>query len=172
MTRLRLGWPGALGAILILGGVAFLQLVLEPLERRHAALLEEAHQGMHRVGRQNPGLVRVSARQSKLAAFYGFFERSDALTDHLAKLHALARQAGVEPRLAEYRLAESGRLRLAEYSVSIPVVGSYAEVRAFLENALEQIPVLTLDQVSIRRKRVADHLVEAEVRFTVFLSRP
>jgi hypothetical protein len=52
------------------------------------------------------------------------------------------------------------------------VSGSYAEVRAFLENALDQVPVLVLDHVSMRRKRIADPQVEAEVRFTLFLRQP
>jgi hypothetical protein len=52
----------------------------------------------------------------------------------------------------------------------MPVTGSYSQVRTFLEQALEEVPVLALDQASLRRKRTADHLVEAEIRFTVFLA--
>jgi hypothetical protein len=172
VRRLRLGWPGALGAALFVAAIGFLLFVLEPLERRRAALLEEAHQTLRKGPRADVRLIPVSAQQGRLAAFYAFFERSDPLTDQLARLHSVARQSGVEPRVADYRLADPGRLRLAEYTVTMPVSGSYAEVRAFLENALDQVPVLVLDHVSMRRKRIADPQVEAEVRFTLFLRQP
>lgn len=172
MRRLHLGWAGALGAALIAGGCAFLVLVLAPLEHRHATLLDEARSVFKQRSREESGLIAVSAPQSKLAAFYTFFERNNALTDHLARLESIARQTGVDSRVGDYRLAEPRGVRLAEYSVSMPVAGSYGQVRAFLENSLEQIPVLVLDQVTIRRKRVTDHQVEADIRFTLFVSQP
>jgi hypothetical protein len=168
VRRLRLGWPGALGALLIVAGIGFLALVLSPLERHLAGLLEQGRKPV----RADARLIAVSASQDRLARFYRFFERRDSITDHLARLHGLARHSGVEPRIADYRLADSGRLRVQEYTISMPVRGGYGEIRTFLESALEQIPVLTLDHVSLRRKRVTDHQVEADVRFTVFVSQP
>jgi len=167
----RLGLPAGLGVVLLAAGFAFLTAILQPLEARRAALLEDAHKAAKRRMQSGQMLIAVSAPQAKLATFYGFFERDTPVTDHLATLYALAQRSGVEPRSAEYRLAESRTLRLAEYSVTMPLRGTYGEIRAFLENALGEIPVLTLDHVSVRRNRVAEHRVEAEVRFTLFLAR-
>lgn len=171
MTRLRLGRPGMLGALLIAAGAAFLAFALQPLERRHATLLEQSEALLKRKARANRNVIPVSAAEGRLASFYAFFRRDDELTDHLARLYAVAARAGVEARTAEYRLAESRSLRLVEYSISMPATGTYSEVRTFIEYALEEIPVLALDHVSMRRKRPADQQVEAEIRFTVFMSR-
>lgn len=171
MNRLRLGRPGMLGALLVAAGAAFLAFALQPLERRHEALLAQSEAALKRKARSDRNVIPVSAAEGRLASFYAFFRRDDELTDHLARLYALAGRAGVEARTAEYRLAESRGLRLVEYSISMPATGTYGEVRTFIEYALEEIPVLALDHVSLRRKRIADHQVEAEIRFTVFLSR-
>jgi hypothetical protein len=168
---LRLGLPGALGALVMLAGAAFFILGLQPLERRHAMLLEQSHSSLKRKANADRNLIPVSSSQGRLASFYAFFQRDELVTDYLAKLYAVAGQAGVEPRTAEYRLAESRSLRLTEYTISMPVTGSYSQIRTFLEHALDEIPVLVLDQASMRRKRVADHLVEADIRFTVFLAQ-
>jgi hypothetical protein len=170
VKRLRLGLPGLLGTLLIMAGAAFLAFVLQPLERRHAALLEQSELMFKRKARADRNLIPMSSAQGRLASFYAFFRRDDELTDHLARLYALAGRAGLEPRTADYRLAESRGLRLAEYTISMPASGSYGQVRTFIEYALEEIPVLVLDHVSLRRKRVADQQVDAEIRFTVFLS--
>ena len=172
VNRLRLGPPGILGALLIAAGVAFLAFALQPLERRYETLLAQSEDALKRKTRADRNsIIPVSAAEGRLASFYAFFRRDDELTDHLARLYAVAARAGVEARTAEYRLAESRGLRLVEYSINMPATGTYSEVRTFIEYALEEIPVLALDHVSMRRKRGADHQVEAEIRFTVFTSR-
>jgi hypothetical protein len=167
-----LGIPGLLGALLLAAGCAFLALVHSPMERRHAALSEQAQQAVKRRIQGDAKLIAVSAPEGKLASFYAFFRGDTAVTDYLVKLHSLARTAGVDPRQADYRLADARGLRLTEYSITMPLTGSYSQLRTFLESALDEVPVLTLDHISLRRKRVTDHQVEAEVRFTLFVNQP
>lgn len=170
MKRLmtRIGTAGTAGVTLLALGFAFLAFVLSPREARLAALRAEAERAAASRAESN----RPALPHAKLASFYGFFEREPTVTDYLAQLYSLAQQAGIEPRMADYRFAEPKRLRLAEYSVRMPLRGSYGQIRTFLENALGEISVLTLDQISVRRNRAADPFVEAEVRFTLFLPQP
>ena len=170
MTPGRLGIPGTLGALLLAAGVGVLAFGVKPLERRHAALMEQTQNTPHRGARAGRDLLPVSAAEGRLASFYAFFRTGHTAADHLAKLHALALHAGVEPRIADYRLSDARGVRLVEYSLTMPVAGSYGQIRAFLERALAEIPVLALDHVSMRRVRVADARLEAEVRFTVYLT--
>lgn len=166
----RLELPALLGVALLLGGVGFAALVVQPLERRHATLLEQSRSAAQSKGRAERNMMRVSSAEGRLASFYAFFRRDDHVTDYLAKLYAVAGQAGVEPRVADYRLVEPRSMRLAEYTISMPVTGTYGQVRTFIERALDETPVLVLDHASVRRKRVADVQVEADIRFTVFIA--
>jgi hypothetical protein len=167
--KAALGLPATVGGLLLAAGIAFHALALRPLEQRHALLLDQAQHAAKRSARAGRDLLPVSTAQGRLAAFYAFFRGPETITDHLAKLHGLALHAGVEGKVADYRLNEPRSLGLAEYTVAMPVTGSYTQIRSFLETALAQIPVLALEHVSMRRQEANEALVQADVRFTVFL---
>jgi hypothetical protein len=167
MRRLfrELGVLGAASLVILLTAIGFSRLVVTPLEER-AARLERDTQ------RLRPDFVRVSAQRpaDQLAAFYRFFERKEQADDWLARLYAAATASGLDFKSADYRLAET-RYRIERYTVTLPVAGSYAQVRAFLEAALADIPVLSLDHVQFRRKAPSETRLEAEVALTLHLPR-
>ena len=168
----HLGWPVLLAPTLLVVGGLLYTLTVKPLERERDFLKDKLHNTSQR--RVDLELQRTAARTpaAKLAAFYAFFVTSEEATDYLARLYGLAEKLGIELRTADYRLVEPHGAKLYEYVVTLPVSGNYAQIRAFLENALLAVPVLTLDQVSFRRKKTGDLAVDAELRFTLFLSRP
>lgn len=174
-TRLRrirdeLGVVG-LAALGLLGGAAlFLFIVLKPLEARNQQL-ERQLSARVRQDTSASNLVRASAPAAKLAAFYRFFETEEQTTDSLARLYAIGKEAGVDLRSADYRMQKTGA-RIERYEIALPVTGSYAQIRAFLEKALLQIPVLSLDQVSFKRQNTKEALVHADVRLTLHRVKP
>lgn len=170
LARLRteLGAAGLAGLGLLCAGLAFLALVLLPLEERG----ERLRRGLEQLAPRAPGMVYTArAGAAQLAAFYRFFERGQDAPAWLARLHALARQAGLELPSAEYRLHGEGT-PLARYEIVLPAHGSYGELRAFLEAALGEIPVLSLDGVSFTRQRAEQARLRAELRLTLHLVRP
>ena len=170
--RAELGAAGVAGLALLGTAFAFLALVLQPLEARHAQLERRLERGQPHAPQARPGVVRAGAAPSaQLAAFYGFLERGREPPEWLARLHALAREAGLALPAAEYRLHATGT-PLERYEIVLPVSGTYAELRAFLEAALGEIPVLSLDGVSFTRERAAQARLRAELRLTLHLVRP
>ncbi|MNC99262.1 hypothetical protein D3C83_174870 [compost metagenome] len=77
----------------------------------------------------------------------------------------------MELRSAAYRTQAAGA-RLERYEIVLPVSGSYAQVRDFLKRALVEIPVLSLDQVSLKRESRNDARVQAELRLAIHRMRP
>lgn len=172
LARLRdeLGVMTIASLALLAASAAFLAFAVKPLEER-ALRLDRQLEGVAR--RAAPeGITRVGASTpaARIASFYRFFEREENTVEWLAKLYGIAGGAGLELRTAEYRLADT-RQRIERYQITLPVAGSYAQIRAFLEGALAEIPVLSLDQVSFRRKSAAEPRVEAEVVLTLHLLR-
>jgi hypothetical protein len=165
-VRDELGAAGLLGLALLAAAALFLVLKLEPLEARRVALDTQLARGDRSGGPQ----VRDRAfdNAARLAAFYDFFETGEAATGWLAKLHAAGAAAGVDIRSADYTLHKTGT-RLARYEIVLPVTGSYPQIRAFLRNALTDIPVLSLDQVEIKREPAQGGKVQAEARLTLNL---
>jgi Type II secretion system (T2SS), protein M subtype b len=159
----------ALAALgLIAAGILFLGLVIRPQESRMALLESRLGHGARQTAADS---TRSGTPSAKLAAFYAFFERQEGQVDWLAKLYGSARAAGLELRTADYRLIETSG-RIARYEVTLPLAGSYAQLRDFLDHALEENPVLSLDQLTIRRKRVNDAMLEAEAVITIHLLKP
>jgi hypothetical protein len=166
-AREELGTAGLIGLVLLAGAVVFLLGALEPLEGRRQSLDAQLARG-ERAGGVSQGRDRASDGAARLAAFYEFFETGEAATGWLARLHAAGAAAGVEIRSADYTLHKTGT-RLARYEIVLPVTGSYPQIRAFLRNALADIPVLSLDQVQIKREQAQGGKVQAEARLTLHL---
>ena len=164
-ARDELGTAGLLGLGLLIAAAVFLAVGLEPLEERRAALEAQLARG-DRGGASQPR-DRASDSAARLAAFYAFFETGEATTDWLARLNAAGAAAGVEIRSADYTLHKTGT-RLSRYEIVLPVTGSYPQIRAFLRNALADIPLLSLDQVQVKREAQGGK-VQAEARLTLHL---
>lgn len=162
-----LGGVALIALGLLAAGLVFLTLVVRPLESR----LQQLDALSNVAARQAAGASRRSTPSAKLAAFYAYFERQEGQIDWLAKLYGNARAAGLEWRTADYRLVDT-KGRIARYEILLPLSGTYAHLRAFLEQVLEENPVLSLDQLSLRRKRVNDTVLEAEIVLSIHLLRP
>jgi hypothetical protein len=165
-ARHELGVTGLIALALFGAAALFFFLAVKPLEARNALVESELAQAE----RQAPG-GRAPAAGARLAAFYRYFETGEAATDWLARLSAIGASSGVQIRSADYRLQKTGT-RLERYEVVLPLTGSYPQIRAFLATALAEIPVLSLDQITIKKERAQGGAVEAEARLTLHLTRP
>ena len=58
---------------------------------------------------------------------------------------------------------------LARYQVTLPVQGSYGEVRGFVDAVLDAVPAAALEELALKREEIGEPLVEARVRFVLFL---
>ena len=68
---------------------------------------------------------------------------------------------------ATYRSEQAGRIE--RYQILLPVSGSYAQMREFVDRALTEIPVLSLDQMSLKRESRRDGAVQAELKLTLHM---
>jgi hypothetical protein len=156
-----------LALALLAAAIAAHAIAVRPLETRLERLDDRLSADARRYAAES---TRSGTPAARLVAFYTYFERPESQVDWLAKLYGSARGAGLDLRAADYRLLDAEG-RMARYEVTLPLAGSYAQVRAFLAAVLEENPVLSLDQLSLRRKRSTDSQVEAEAVLTIHLLR-
>jgi hypothetical protein len=164
LERLRheLGPAGLAAAFLLALAGAFLLLMLQPLQER-ARVLETA------LARAQPSAA--AGASGGLGEFYRFFDTREQTTDWLARLHAIARATGVELASASYRSSSPGG-RLERYEIVLPLAGGYGRIREFLARALADIPVLSLDQMTLKRESRGEGVVQAELRLTLHRLKP
>lgn len=169
--RRELGGIGLASIGLLAGAALFFVFALKPLEARNELLQQRIVESTRMNAAAGARPASASQTAEKLAALYQFLETKEHKSELLAKLHAFGAAAGVEVRAADYKLHKTGA-RIERYEITLPVTGSYSQVRTFLGNALAGIPALSLDQVSFRKQRSNDAQVQAEMRLTLHMVRP
>jgi hypothetical protein len=164
LARLRDEVGGAgVGALVLLGLIgAFHVLVLAPMAHSQSELAER--------GRRLPAAEAGAAAggADKLSAVYGFLRKNEKTTDWLAHLHGIGAASGVSLRAASYRTVQTEG-PIMRYEIAVPVSGSYPQIREFLRRALAEIPVMSVDQVSLQRRGRGDPMLQGELRMTLHM---
>jgi Tfp pilus assembly protein PilO len=159
----RLGPAGVLGIGVLLACAGFYVDALAPAEAE--ALAQRA--SLERLRARTPYRpVSADGREEDLRRFYALFPSGAQLTDELERVHRLARKSGLELAQGEYRL-ERRTEGLWAYRVTLPVRGSYAQLRDFLSAVLAGMPIASIDGLRFERKKALDTQLEAQVRVTL-----
>jgi len=162
----------ALGALLVAAALALQWFEVLPLEERVLALRarDEAPRdaALDRLGRALDG---PDTPRTQLASFYAHFQRDEDLPRKLERVHAVARQLGVEMKRADYRLVSQPERKIDRYQMVVPIRGDYPTVRAFVTAVLREQPTLSLDQIQLQRKDIADGALDTQITFTFHLAK-
>jgi Tfp pilus assembly protein PilO len=157
---------GALGlvALAMLAAAGVFHLVsLAPLKAKSAHL---AQQLARQAAPSQAG--EPQSADDRVRALYAFLKKDEQATDWLARLHAIGAATGVQMKSASYR-SQNTEGKIVRYEIVLPVSGSYPQIREFLRRSLEEIPVLSLDQLSLKREKRTDDAVQAELRMTLHM---
>jgi Tfp pilus assembly protein PilO len=155
----HIGFAGLASIALLAAALAVSSFVVRPLQQRNQLLQETAG----REGRK----ADASASADKVAAVYQFLQKSEDTTDWLAKLHGIGVATGVQLKSASYR-THTTESRIVRYEIVLPVTGNYAQIRDFLKRSLADIPVLSLDQLTLKREG-KNAAIQAEMRLTLHM---
>lgn len=161
-VRDELGSTGLAAIVLFVAAGAFMTFVLQPMKAQNRTL--EAQAG---ISRDLATVSGVNAAE-KVESVYEYLEKPEATTDWLAKLYAIGKATGVELQSANYKTQNAGG-RLQRYEIVLPLTGSYAQMRDFLKRSLAEIPVLSLDQIVLKRENRREGQVQAELRLTLHM---
>lgn len=168
MRRLRrlleaLGAPGVIGIGVLVFCLPFYLASVVPAEREVAKRSAAAAKTVRLAGQP----VSAPDGVADLERFYRRFPTLDALQSELESLYAHARASRLQLAQGEYRLEKGPGL--AAYRVTLPVRGSYAQVRQFVGHVLKDMPTASLDAVRFDRRKAGDAQLEAQVRLTIYL---
>jgi hypothetical protein len=163
----RLGVPGWLGLALVVTAIAYLLLVAMPAVARRDQLDAEIASSHEKLSNCITG-AELSPAQ-RLASFYGDFPTAERVPDELARLFKFAEARKIELDVGEYSFVRAQGGRLDQFRITLPIKGSYPDIRAFAAEALEAVPALSLESLALRREKVADAAVDGRVVFLMFV---
>lgn len=165
----RLGWRGVVGIVLIIGAVGFWLLALRPMRQQGQVLHEQVTELRTRLRAGGEASAPVATRSGQLDAFYGFFPRVDTLPDWIGRVHVAAARNGLVLETGEYQLEHGKDARLARYQITLPIKGTYPQLRGFVAEVLEKVPAAGLEDVVIKREAIGVPTLDAQLRFVVYL---
>lgn len=159
----RLGKAGAVGALLIVASLVYESAVVRP---REAALDEQ------RLRNEQTRQAAIAARARVALTAADTTEQpamAPAAAAALRRLFDAADETGLELAQGEYRLTELKDAHLRRYQLSLPVAGSYPEIRAFVAQALNADPALALTAMQLRRDSIDTPELDVLLNFTLYL---
>jgi hypothetical protein len=140
----------------------------------HAHMLEQQMPALHarlqtaRQAAATPAAAPPTAADG-LAAFYRHLPAHAAIPEQLQKLVEIADRHRVPLAKAEYKPQREPRAGFLRYQINLPVKADYAAVQAFMLEALQALPALTLDSVAFKRERSDTADVEARIQFVLLV---
>jgi len=171
----RLGAPGKIGLGLFVFSAVFFLVAVLPRQAESRALMLKAETIQARV-RAEPAAhederprPQMSGSQA-LKVFYAFFPNADSTPFWIGEVVQAAAKHGVEINGTEYRMDREKEVKLARYEMVLPVRGQYPNVRGFVADALRAVPAMALVDVAIKRESVESELLEANLKFNLYLS--
>jgi Tfp pilus assembly protein PilO len=161
----RLGTAGILGLGVLLACAGFWVSALKPIQQEVAA----QRAALERLRSRTPYQpVAMSGRGEELRRFYNLFPPAGELTGEMQRLHRLARNAGLDLAQGEYRL-ERRASGLWTYRVTLPVRGSYLQLRDFVGAVLKEMPIASIEALRFERKKAAEMQLDAQVRVRLYV---
>jgi Tfp pilus assembly protein PilO len=166
----RLGWTGRLGILLLAAAVVLHFVRIVTLETEIQTLQAEAGNLQQRLRSGQSLATRPNeSTAEQLAAFYSYFPTSDTAPALLGKIHAAAAANGIVLRSGEYKFDRPTDQKLARYQITLPVIGSYSQVRKFVAAVLADVPAAAVDEIQMRRENIASTTLETRIRLSLYL---
>lgn len=164
-----LGWPSAIGAACLALAVFALrqgEALSAHQPRVRAQLAAAAKQAALP---QAP--VTLDADADSLAAFHAYLPAHDSIPEQLKALLEVAQQSGVTLAKADYKPQEDGNAAFLRYQITLPVRAEYAQLQAFIVDALQTLPTLTLDSVLFKREQIEAGEIDARIQFILLVKK-
>jgi Tfp pilus assembly protein PilO len=156
----RIGFAGVAAIGLLAAALFFSNFMVKPLQEKNLSLTEAASRSGRKADSAQSG--------AKGAAVYEYLRKEEDTTDWLAKLHGIGTATGVQLRSASYRTQPTDG-RIVRYEIVLPVSGSYGQIRDFLKRSVAEIPVMSIDQVTLKKEERKSGALQAEMRLTLHM---
>lgn len=167
----RLGWQGLAGLALLVFAIGFYLAAVAPASSRIDGLradVDDLRARLKAAGEN--GITGVApTRMSQLENFYAFFPTVQTLPDWLGQMHTAAARNSLTLESAEYQLQKQKGSHLARYQITLPVKGTYPQLRGFVSDLLEKVPAAALEDIVIKREAIGNPMLEARLKITIFL---
>jgi hypothetical protein len=166
----RLGWLRAVALVLLLAATVAWSLWLPALQRRDRVDGASLATLQKRLAQVVPAAPAAAPKRDRVAEFYDALGERRHADQQLKTIFTLAQKNGVAIAAAEYKTGYDKNSHVHTWQIALPVRASYPALRHFSEQVLLAIPFAALDELRFRREAIASPLLDARLRFTLYLA--
>jgi Tfp pilus assembly protein PilO len=117
-----------------------------------------------------PIVAPVSDAQTAWASLDGHTVSDVELSAVVRRITTLANTQGLVLAQSEFQNSNDGHGGLRQVQITLPVRASYPQVRVFVETILRQLPMVSVDQLAMKRESVALAQVEVRLKLSVWVN--
>lgn len=163
----RLGWPGMVAVALLVTSIPFYFSAIRPLQSNLDALKQNLEAA------RDPVKVDHSADtpMEQLDEFYRFFPSEEDSPRWLGKMVEIADKNGLVLNHGEYAVVRDSAGQLRRFKITLPVQGTYPQIRRYLAALIAEIPNMALENVQFERKDIEDKKLQARIRLVLYLGQ-
>ncbi len=165
----RLGVPGWLGLLSLLMAAALWALWVQPATERLHSQQQRLRAQLALAQQSGSAAARDKTPTEQLFDFYAHFGTRTQVPKALEHLQALARRHKLELESGDYSYLRTDGQRLDQLRISLPIRGTYVQIRQFVEQVLKEQPDIALQSLSLRRDKLAQDVVEGRVVLILFV---
>jgi hypothetical protein len=158
---IRLGPAGQVGLAALFAAAVIAASVLLPARNALEALSVDIAQA------QRPHAAGTS--EQPVPRFVASLPTREQIPAVIGEVFQQAQKAGVPLDTGHYAFSAAKAGSLGRYDLEFPVKAGYPNVRDFIDRTLTAIPAAGLGGLHIERKAVADTVVNADIRFVIFV---
>ena len=166
----QLGWPGIVAMGLLVTGIPFYFSTVRPLQVDLETLrlnLQASRDGSSSAKADHS----LDTPVEQLAEFYRFFPSEEDSPRWLGKMVEIADKNGLVLNHGEYAVVRDTAGLLRRYKITLPVQGSYPQIRRYLAALIAEIPNMALENVQFERKDIEDKKLQARIRLVLYLGQ-
>ncbi|MDP2031425.1 MAG: hypothetical protein Q8K12_17465 [Thiobacillus sp.] len=159
----RIGGAGLVGMGLLIAALLLQLTQVEPSQR--ASLAQRDKLALLQLEAASQDAVPIPVPFNPLAMLPPTGEAAQLI----GELERMAQVHGFELPRGQYSVTPLTATSLLRWQLILPVEASYPALHAFIATALERLPNLTLDELKLKRERIEDGVLQAELRLSFFV---
>ncbi|MDR1276066.1 MAG: hypothetical protein LBL72_06770 [Candidatus Accumulibacter sp.] len=162
----RIAWPAWLALSLVLISAFFACAGLR-IEKESRDLL--AADGVVRA--TSPRRATRTTPENALQAYYAVLPDEEERFILLKRVLLSAREQGIFPPQADYRLEGEAMTKVGRYRLSLALYGRFSDVQDFLVDVLNENRSIAVDSISVRRESPEKAEVEVRLQFSILMTK-
>lgn len=159
----RIGAAGLVGMGLLIAALLLQLTQVEPMQR--ASLAQRNKLALLQLEAASQDAVPIPVPFNPLAMLPPTGEAAQLI----GELERMAQVHGFELPRGQYSVTPLTATSLLRWQLILPVEAPYPALHAFIATALERLPNLTLDELKLKRERIEDEVLQAELRLSFFV---